>query len=92
MRHNRVAKDGYQLTARAAPRPAWFREISKEEAEWVWDLPSRRNWISGKREVGMQRRQVKERSRMAHTGRGPMRSLSLGYRLPVEAHGRKRKG
>lgn len=52
------------------PWPAWFREISKEEAEWVWDLLSRRNWISGKTEVGMRRRQVKEQSRMAHRRQG----------------------
>lgn len=77
MRHNQVAKDGYQLTAREAPWITRFRETSQEEAELVIDLLSRRNWVGGKREVGIQRRQVKVRSRMAHSRQGTNEKLVI---------------
>ena len=54
-----------------------FREISKEATEWGWALQSRRNWISGKREVGIGRRQVKVISRMAQNSQGASEKLHV---------------
>lgn len=54
-------------SAKGAPWTMVFWEISKKETEWGWALLSRRNWISGKRGVGIWRRQVKVKSRMTQS-------------------------
>lgn len=50
---------------------------------------SRRNWFSGKREVGMRRRQVKEWSRMAHSRQGTDEKLVT--RIKASCGGPKEK-
>lgn len=54
-----------------------FRDISKEETELGWALLSKKNWISGKRKVSILRRQVKVRSRMAHSRQGTDQKLHV---------------
>lgn len=64
-----VAKNGHQRTVKEAPWTMLSREIS-EETELSWALMSRKNWISGKRDTGIQRRKVEVRARMAHSRQG----------------------
>lgn len=63
-----------------------FREISKEETEWGWVLLRQRNWISGKREVGIWRRQMKVRSGMAQSRQGTAKKLH-GTRTKASCRG-----